>query len=54
MSRVCQCRNGKYSSKCCKDRLAQGIGSLYDQSNEVVNSQNVSRQIDNTSNGTDI
>jgi hypothetical protein len=54
MSKVCQCKSGRYSSKCCKDRLAQGIGDLNGQSQSTVDNQNSVRQLTEVVNATDL
>jgi hypothetical protein len=42
--RGCLCKDGKYSSKCCKGELSeQGVGSLQDQQSSSVTNTNAPR-----------
>lgn len=42
--RGCLCKNGKYSTRCCKgENIQQGVGSLVNQSTSTESSNIVSR-----------
>lgn len=42
--RGCLCKNGKYSTRCCKgENIQQGIGSLVNQSTSTESSNIVAR-----------
>lgn len=48
--RGCLCKNGKYSTKCCKgENMQQGVGSLVNQSSEVESSTITARTNQNIS-----
>ena len=42
--RGCLCKNGKYSTRCCKgENIQQGVGSLVNQSTSTESSNIVAR-----------
>lgn len=46
MTGVCMCKNGTYSSKCCKGGIInQGIGSLEGGGTSTITSENTVRTI---------
>lgn len=53
--RGCLCKNGKYSTRCCKGKnLQQGVGSLVNQASTVESSTVVARTNQNISTDTQL
>lgn len=54
VGKVCQCKNGSYSRKCCGTYSAQGIGVLEGQSNSVIDHKSTLKTIVSERNATEI
>ncbi len=53
--RGCLCKNGKYSTRCCKGKnMQQGVGSLVNQASTVESSTVVARTSQNISTDTQL